>query len=82
MIVPRMSIQEGIDAVRRMFGNVYIDSTKCQRGIECLESYHKEFDEKNKVYRSTPKHDWASNSADAFRYLGVSYLQLTQNRYN
>lgn len=72
-IVPRLSVQEGIDAARRIFKNCWFDSDKCERGIDALASYHKEYDEKNQVARNSPKHDWASNSADSFRYFAVTY---------
>lgn len=41
-------------------------------GIKALESYRYEWDEANKVYKKTPKHDWASHSADGFRYMAVA----------
>lgn len=77
-IVPRLSVQEGIDAARRAFKNCWFDADKCERGIDALSSYHKEYDEKNKVARNSPKHDWASNSADAFRYFAVTYGEMTE----
>jgi hypothetical protein len=52
-----------------MFKYLWIDEDKCERGINALSSYHKEYDAKNQTYRNQPKHDWASNSADAMRYL-------------
>lgn len=77
-VVPKLWVQEGIDAARRTFKHVWFDEDKCERGINALSSYHKEFDAKNQVNRSTPKHDWSSNSADAFRYFAVTYENLTQ----
>ena len=76
-VVEKLGIEEGIDMWRRIFKNVWIDEDKCERGINALSSYHKEFDAKNQTYRNNPKHDWASNSADAFRYLAVSYSKMT-----
>jgi hypothetical protein len=52
-----------------MFKSLWIDEDKCERGVNALSSYHKEYDAKNQTYRNQPKHDWASNSADAMRYL-------------
>lgn len=37
-------------------------------GVKTLESYKYEWDEAGKVYKKTPKHDWASHSADGFGY--------------
>jgi len=63
---------------RRIFKNVWIDEDKCERGINALSSYHKDYDAKNQTYRNSPKHDWASNSADAYRYLAVAYSKMTK----
>lgn len=73
-----MSVQEGIDSARRIFKHCWFDSDKCERGIDALASYHKEYDEKNMVARNTPKHDWASNSSDAFRYFAVTYETMVE----
>ena len=41
-------------------------------GVDALASYRYEYDEEKKVYKKTPLHDWASHSADAFRYLAIA----------
>ncbi len=77
-VVPKVSIMDGIEAVRRVLKYCYFDEKKCYRGIEALTQYHKEYDEKNRIYRSSPKHDWSSNSADGFRYFALSYESMTK----
>jgi hypothetical protein len=37
-----------------------------------LESYHKKYDEKRKVYLDQHDHDRSSHAADSFRYFAVS----------
>lgn len=76
-IVPKVSIMDGIEAVRRVLKYCYFDEKNCYRGIEALTQYHKEYDEKNRIYRSSPKHDWSSNSADGFRYFALTYEIMT-----
>lgn len=68
---PNLSIDEGIDAVRRILSRCWFDKDKCNRGIQALKNYQKEWDEKNKVFRTHAKHDWASHGSDAFRYLAI-----------
>jgi len=68
MIVPRHEVDDGINAVRTLFPRIWFDKTHCARGIDCLRMYRSEFDEKNQVLKSRPLHNWASHSADAFRY--------------
>ncbi len=75
-VVPKLWREEGIDMWRRIFKNVWIDENKCEKWLNALSSYHKEFDAKNQTYRNSPKHDWSSNSADSFRYLSVAYSKM------
>jgi hypothetical protein len=39
------------------------------RLIDCLDSYRKEWDDKKGIYKTTPRHDWASHGAKAFETL-------------
>lgn len=70
-IVPNLSIEDGIDAGRRLFKQLYIDSVKCAEWIEAIPQYTHEYDEKNKVFKKSPLHDWTSHFADEHRYAGV-----------
>ncbi len=68
-----LSIEDGVNAARSVFSRCWFDSKKCDRGISALKNYKKDWDEKNKVFRNNPKHDWASHGADAFRTFAVGY---------
>lgn len=70
---PRLGLDDGINATRMILRNCWFDMGKCFRGVNCLKNYRKEWDDKNKVFRNNPKHDWASHGADAFRTFGVSF---------
>jgi hypothetical protein len=71
-ITPKLSIEDGINAARMVFPRAWFDEAKCARGLECLQNYRRELNEKLGEFRSTPVHDWASHGADAFRYLAVA----------
>lgn len=66
------SIEDGIEAVRSTLPRCYFDSVKCAPLLKALENYRQEYDQKHKVYKTTPLHSWASHFADAMRYLCVS----------
>jgi phage terminase large subunit len=72
---PRLDIDDGINAGRTIFNRCWFDKTKCDRGINALKNYKKDWDEKNKVFRNNPKHDWASHGADAFRTFAVGFKE-------
>lgn len=68
-VVPVQSIEDGINAVRMLIPRCWFDSENCKLGLEALKQYRTEFDDKRKVFRDRPLHDWTSHSADAFRIL-------------
>lgn len=71
-IVPNLSIDDGINAVRNTIPRCWFDAKKCELGLQALRSYRKEYDDRRQEYKPRPLHDWSSHAADAFRYLSVS----------
>lgn len=71
-ITPKLSLEDGINAARMAWPRCWFDETKTARGLECLQNYRREINDKLGEPRATPVHDWASHGADAFRYLAVS----------
>lgn len=71
-IAPKLSLEEGINAARMVWPRCWFDQAKTARGLECLQNYRREMNEKLGEFRATPVHDWASHGADAFRYFAVS----------
>ena len=66
-VAPKLSIEDGIEAVRRNLINCWFDKDKCATGIEYLKAYQKKWDDKAQVFKSKPQHSYASHCADAFR---------------
>lgn len=73
-IVPDLSLQDGIQAVRLMLPRTWFD-VSCEPGIECLRQYQREYDEDKKAFRATPRHDWTSHAADAFRMMAIAWRE-------
>jgi phage terminase large subunit len=48
---------------------MWFDATKCEAGINALKSYVYDYNDKKKTRSNEPKHDWASHTSDALRYL-------------
>ena len=69
-VVPKLSVQDGIQAVRQMLPRCWFDKD-VKQGLDALRNYRRVFDEKRNVFFDTPLHDWCSHAADAFRYLAV-----------
>ena len=70
-IAPRMSVDDGIQAVRRLLPRCWFNVPRVQIGLNCLRNYRRTYDEKRKIFFEHPLHDWSSHGADAFRYLAI-----------
>lgn len=70
-IVPRIDrVQTGIQMTRDAFSSAWFDETDCADGLKHLDMYRKEWDAQRGVWKDEPRHDKASNGADAFRQYG------------
>jgi hypothetical protein len=72
-VVPNIGLQDGIQAIRQMLPRTWFNSVKCGDGIEALRQYQREYDEDKKAFRASPRHDWTSHPADAFRMFAVAW---------
>lgn len=73
VLVPGHEVMDGINAARLTLPMMWFDRDKCADGIEALKQYRADFDEKLRTFKDNPRHDWASHSADAFRYLAMAW---------
>jgi phage terminase large subunit len=76
-VIPQQEVADGINAARLMLSKCWFDAERCERGIEALKQYRREWDGKRQVWRERPLHDWASHAADAFRYGALSRQPTT-----
>ena len=72
-IAPNLPIEDGINAVRLFLPRCWVDETKCKAGLEALQHYRRDYNQRLNEFKAVPVHDWASHGADAFRYLAVSH---------
>jgi hypothetical protein len=69
-IVPKLPIEDGINAVRMILSRCWFDHEKTKLGLDALRQYRWSTTDRGEV-KNRPVHDWTSHSADAFRYLAV-----------
>lgn len=79
-IVKRLDTQEGIQAARKTFPHCKFNRSTTEDGVEKLKNYHHQWDDEKKVFSVAPEHDASSHSADAFRYLSLSWRQPGQKK--
>jgi hypothetical protein len=68
-------LRECIDSTRRVLPMVEFAADKCRMGIDALRSYRKEWDDRLRVYRDKPLHDWSSHAATAFHLIAMGLGQ-------
>jgi len=77
-VVPRLSVDDGIQAVRSLLPRCWFDKQGTQQGLDALRNYCREYDDKRNIFYTKPVHNWCSHAADAFRYLAVGIDERTE----
>jgi len=78
-IAPQLLIDDGIQQVRTMLDKCYFDEVQCEKLIDSLLAYSREWDDNGMTWRMRPKHDWSSHGSDAMRYLAIGYKPFNEN---
>lgn len=74
-VIPRCKAKmDSIDAARNIFPQCWFDEAKCDLGLQRLENYRKQWDERLGCFKREPLHDENSNGADAFQGLAMGIL--------
>lgn len=68
-IVPKLSVQDGIQAMRTVFPNCHFDRARCGEGLTGLRQWVYDIDPITKQLSKTPEH---SDIADGFRYFAIA----------
>lgn len=78
VVLDQIKVLDGIENVWSHFPKFWIDQTKCASLINALENYRKQWNEKHNCYDPKPVHNWASNYADALRYMCQSLYKTAR----
>ena len=70
-IAPRILLEDGIHAVKMLLPRCKIDSDKCPDLLVALRHYHRKFNDKERIFKSKPVHDFSSHMCDALRVLAT-----------
>lgn len=71
-VLPRDSVDAGINAVRTSFPMMWFDAERCEDGLQMLRRYRYEVDEDTGQFSRRPLHDLTSHCADSLRYVCMS----------
>jgi hypothetical protein len=76
-IVPRIATEAaGIEASRALLPSIWIDEERCERLIQCIDNYRKEWDENLSTWKSTARHDEFSHGYKSFETAAVAPKSL------
>ena len=73
-LLPRLSVNFGIEQVRRLLvnGRIWVDSENCAYIDSMFKNYTKEWDARLGQWKEKPLHNDWSNPADAVRYMAMA----------
>ena len=71
----------GIQAVRKLFPQMWFNEAGCGNGISCLSEYQYEWDDKLKKFKDNPLHNWASHGFDALQTLALGWNESFKGGY-
>jgi len=80
ILLPPSAVDDGINGVRQLLPRMWFDADRCKDGLEALRHYRTEYDDKARVFKPRPLHDWSSHTADALRYAAQGYRDLAVQR--
>lgn len=82
-IVPRIATESaGIEATRALLPQVWFDEERCQRLIQCLDSYRKDWNDKLGVWKDTARHDEFSHGYKSFETAAVNPVAMAVKKIN
>lgn len=76
------SIDDGINQVQLLLPRCQFNvmgARNAKSGLTGLQNYRREWDDKRKTFRESPKHDWSSHPADGMRHLAIGLPLLVDN---
>ena len=76
-VLPSLGISDGINAGRQMFSRLWVDERKCQRWLDYIAQYHREWDDVRGMFKDNPFHDFTSHAADMYRYAALAENMFT-----
>ena len=72
------SVPDRINAAQLTIPRCRFNSIKCDQGLAGLREYCRDWDDRLKVFKDSPKHNWASHAADSFGYMAMGYKQTAK----
>lgn len=69
--LPPDAVASGIELMRNLLPQLWMDEDKCKQLIKAWLNYQYEYDDERRIFKKTPLHNWASHPADAGRIMAT-----------
>jgi phage terminase large subunit len=73
-----VNINDQVNAVRRMLDSTWMDEKRCERGLNCLRNFRREWSDKLKMFSDSYLHDWSSHGAFALQTFACGYREAKE----
>ena len=80
-VVAKLSVQDGIEAIRGLLPRCWFNRDNCADGLKALRHYHRQYNDRTGDWKDRANHDWSSHSVDSFRYLAVGLRDGDDDRF-
>lgn len=77
-VIPRLKVEDGINAVRTIFNRCLFDIEKCADAIQAFRHYRYEVNPDTGEYSKKPLHDDHSHYADSLRMFALSTMDAAK----
>lgn len=87
-VVPKLSFEDGVSAVRGLLHRTWFDQMRCKTGISALREYSRQKQkgtagpDGKPVFLQTPARNWATHGADAFRTFAMGHKMVAASTYS
>ena len=72
-VLPKLPLEDGLHAAKlQIKKGTWFDRENCHQLLECLRFYHRRYDPKNRMFRTSIVRNWATHGADAWRYCAIA----------
>ena len=76
-IVPKLSVDDGINKGRLMWPHLWVDEKNCQTWLDYMAQYRQKWDENRGMFLEEPYHDFTSHAADVHRMAAIVEPEMT-----
>mgnify|MGYP001583682020 CR=1 FL=1 len=80
--VPKLEVNDRINAGKLMFSRLWVDENKCEKWLENIGQFQREWDAIKGMFRDNPLHDFASHGADEYTYAAVIEKNMINTKIN